>query len=94
MVTYIKVFETIDSEIYYCYKGGRSILFLNLFYKGFECNKLKEKKKTAVKELWKLKCFCRSCKQNFLFAGITSRNGNLILLTGAFRFKKPQEKPS
>ena len=51
MVTYIKVFETIDSEIYYCYKGGRSILFLNLFYKGFECNKLKEKKKTAVKEL-------------------------------------------
>ena len=50
------------------------------------------KKENSCERSLKVKCF--DSKQNLLFAGITSRKGRLILLTGAFHFKKSLEKPS
>lgn len=39
MITYTQALKKTESEVYCCYKGVRSTLFLNLFHKGFESNK-------------------------------------------------------
>lgn len=85
MITQAEVLK-MKVKMYHCYNGGKSTLLFKPVVQRIWKQQTFLKKKIAVKELWKLNCFCQSSKQNLLFASITSRSGNLVLFNKHISF--------